>query len=106
MLDDLVGVDVAPGDSKLMDSSQLVDDVSDSMVYWFCVDAVLLLKIVLLKLGRPHWKQHQLTFANPKYTASLIPIQCWRYHTSQLSQHIPGVVHFTALVHVPQGYRT
>jgi hypothetical protein len=40
MLDDLAGVDVATGDSKLMDSSPLVDDMSDSKVLCGCCTVV------------------------------------------------------------------
>ena len=55
------------------------------------------------KLGSPQLKHSHDTFFRAKYMWSPIPMQsCW-YHNLHESHCTPGVLHFTAFWHIPQG---
>ena len=59
---------------------------------------------VVEKFGIPQLKQYHEMLCMPLYTAVDIPIHSLCIHLSQESQHIPGVVHLTALLQIWQGY--
>ena len=91
------------GESKLNSSSDDLALSADRDSNRFEVSNNVRSKMPDVKLGSPHLKHSHDTFFRAKYMWSPIPMQSWWYHNLHESHCTPGVLHFTAFWHIPQG---